>query len=293
MKVVVTIPAYNEEKTIGRVIDDINEVLSKQKYNYKILVVDDGSKDKTAEVARSKGARVYSHISNKGLANAFKTEIRESLKLNPDIIVHTDADGQYLAEDIPKLIEEVNNGYDLVLGSRFKGKIESMPLIKRIGNIAFSKLISGIIKFKISDCQTGFRAFNKNVAENIDIISDHTYTQEQIIKAVRMNFKIKEVPVYFAKRDGESRLMKGPFEYAFRAFVNLVRIYRDYNPLKFFMKLGGIFLFFGGIIGVYLLYLFFTTGMVKHIPLAILGVLLIMMGIQIVLFGFLADMNKK
>lgn len=293
MKVVITIPAYNEEKTIGKVLDDMHSVLRKKKYNYKILVVNDGSFDNTAKVAKEHDAIVYSHQYNRGLAESFRTEIRKSLELKPDVIVHTDADGQYLAEDIPKLIDEVASGYDLVLGSRFRGKIEYMPLIKRLGNIAFSRFISKIIKYKISDCQTGFRAFNCKVAENIEIISDHTYTQEQIIKAVKMNFKIKEIPVYFARRiSGKSRLMSNPFSYAFKAWINLLRLYRDYTPLKFFGMIGSLFFLSGFFIGLWLVYLFVKTGQVGHYPSLILSLLLILTGIQIILFGFLADKQK-
>ena len=129
MKIVVTIPAYNEEKTLGKVIADIKQVMQREKYNYEIIIVDDGSKDKTAETAKKTGAKVYSHPKNYGLAEAFRTEIEKSLEHKADIIIHTDADGQYLASDIPKLIKEIENGYELVLGSRFKGKIESMPFI--------------------------------------------------------------------------------------------------------------------------------------------------------------------
>ena len=240
-KIIVTIPAYNEEETIGLVISDIKKVNK----NYTVLVVDDGSKDKTVEIARKNGAIVVSHPKNYGLAEAFRTEIKECLRLKADIIVHTDADGQYLASDIPRLIKEVEEGNDLVLGNRFEGGIESMPLLKKLGNKAFSNAISKIIRQKIGDCQTGFRAFTKEVAEKIEIKSDHTYTQEQIIRAVNQKFKIKEIGTYFKKRDGESRLMRNPFEYALKAWINILRIYRDYQPLKFF---GAIGLFFFSLI---------------------------------------------
>ena len=291
MNIVITIPAYNEEKSIGKVIDDIKKTMSSKRY--KILVVNDGSIDNTANIAKEHGAHVYSHQKNQGLAQSFKTEMIESLKLNPDVIIHTDADGQYLASDIPKLLNEIENGYDLVLGSRFKGKIESMPLIKRIGNKLFSKTISHITNLKISDAQTGFRAFKKEVAEKIKIISTYTYTQEQIIKAVKQNFKIKEVPVYFAKREGHSKLIKNPFNYAVRVWINLFRIYRDYEPLKFFVSFGLIFFTIGFIIGLYLLYNLLSYGRIGHIPLTLLSGVLITMGIQIILFGFLADMYKE
>tara|TARA_Y100000310_G_scaffold177911_2_gene177894 strand:- start:4849 stop:5733 length:885 start_codon:yes stop_codon:yes gene_type:complete len=294
MKIVVTVPAYNEEKTIGKLVSDIRKVMSKGRYDYKVLVVDDGSKDKTAKVARSSGAVVYSHPINQGLAETFRTEIAKSLNLGADIIVHIDADHQYLPKEIPKLVNEVKNGHDLVLGSRFKGKIEEMPLIKRLGNRAFSKVVSRIIRHKISDAQTGFRAFTRKVAQEVPVFSTHTYVQEQIIRALKKNFKIKEVPVYFARRDGKSRLISNPFGYAIRAFINLVRVYRDFEPLKFFGIVGSLVLFVGFILGLYLVYFqFFGGGAFRHLGLMMLDILIITIGLQIVIFGFIADMLKK
>ena len=116
MKIIISIPAYNEEKTIASVISNIKKVMNSNNYNYKILVLDDGSKDNTAETTKKAGAIVYSHPYNYGLAETFRTEIQKCLDLKADIIVHIDADGQYLAEEIPNLIKEIENGYDLVLG---------------------------------------------------------------------------------------------------------------------------------------------------------------------------------
>ncbi|MDP1694669.1 MAG: glycosyltransferase family 2 protein [Candidatus Woesearchaeota archaeon] len=292
MKVLISIPAYNEEKSIGAVIDEIHSVMKKTKYQYAIAVIDDGSKDKTVEIATRRGAQVVVHPINQGLAEAFRTEIKNFLASKYDVFVHIDADGQYKAEDIPKLVEEVSKGYDLVLGDRFSGGIEEMPFMKKFGNRVFSKVISDIIKYKVNDCQTGFRAFNKKTAQ-IPIRSTHTYTQEQIIRAVQEKLKIKEVPTYFRKRDGESRLLKNPFEYAFRAWINILRIYRDYDPMKFFGRIGITLIVFGFIIGLYLVYLFITTGKVGHLPLTLLTVMLFVMGIQIIVFGFMADMKKE
>lgn len=294
MKIAITIPAFNEEKTIGSVIRDIHKVMEKAKYNYSVLVVDDGSTDNTAKAARQAGAEVYSHPTNRGLAETFRTEMAKCLEKKADIIVHTDADGQYLASEIPMLIEEVKKGNDLVLGSRFKGKIESMPFMKKLGNMAFSRVISGIARMKISDGQTGFRAFTPAVAM-MQITSDYTYTQEQIIRAVRNKFKIKEVPAYFAKRGGKtsSRLMKGPFQYAVKAWINLLRVYRDYEPLKFFGIFGAGMFITGAALSIWIFYTYLTTGTVGGIPRVILSVLFLIMGIQIGLFGFLADMNRK
>src|SRR3989344_5182513 len=227
MKIIISIPAYNEEKTLPKVLTEIKEVMSNTKYNYSILVLDDGSRDKTVEVARSHGAIVVSHRRNRGLAETFRSEMHECLRQKADIIVHTDADGQYHSKHIPELIEKVKQGYDLVLGSRFRGRIQSMPFLKRIGNIAFSAVLTSLTKRRITDSTTGFRAFTSEVARDINYINTFTYTQEQIIKAAKQGFKITEIPI------------------------------------------------------------------IARTPSTILSLLLILVGLQVVLFGFLADMMRK
>lgn len=292
-KIIITIPAYNEARNIGNVIKNIKLIMDKTKYKYKILVVNDGSKDRTAHIAQKAGAIVKSHHTNLGLAQAFRTEMKECIKLGADIIVHTDADGQYLASQIPLLINKVEEGYDLVLGSRFAGKIESMPFTKYWGNKAFSKVISKIVKKRVTDGQTGFRAFTKNVAEEIELISNYTYTQEQIIKAFKNNYKIIEIPIYFAKRHGKSRLMSNPIQYAIKSWITILRIYRDYKPLKFFGSTGMFIMGLGILLGLWLFLNFLTTGKVGRLPSTILSMLLIVSGLQIIIFGFLADMKKN
>lgn len=293
MKIIITIPAKDEEKTIANVIGNIQLIMQSESVDYGIIVVDDGSKDKTVQIARDKGAIVVSHPTTLGLAETFRTEVKLCLEHGADIIVHIDADGQYHPADIPLLLKELENGYDLVLGSRFLGTIEEMPLIKRVGNKLFSRIISNITGLKITDAQTGFRVFRRDVAERIPIISTHTYTQEQIIKAARM-FRIKEVPVHFGKREGGgSRLIKNPFEYAAKAWITIIRIYRDYKPLSFFGVIGGIPLVIGSLIGIWFSYEHFIMGGVKgHLLLSIFMMLLVLVGVQIILFGFLADMKR-
>ncbi len=292
MKVIITIPAYNEQRTIGSIIKRIHDVMKFQKYRYEILVVDDGSKDNTKSAAQKAGARVYTHPKNYGLAETFRTEIEQACVLKADVIVHIDADMQYLPEEIPKLIAEINQGYDLVLGSRFLGKIESMPLVNWLGNIAFSKVISQISGVLISDAQTGFRAFTKKVAQAIRIRSDHTYTQEQIIRAVHQKFRIKEIPIYFAKRKDKSRLISNPFSYALRAWINIIRVYRDYQPLRFFGSIGFLIFSLGFLIGLYMVYLHFTSGIYGHFALLMLDVVILSLGFQLIMFALLADMLR-
>ncbi len=288
MKTIITIPAYNEEKDIGRVLEEIKSVMDKTNYYYSIQVVDDGSNDKTVDVVKKQGVVVYSNKRNLGLAETFQRELEYCLKSKAGIIVHTDADGQYNPKNIPELIKKVEEGYDLVLGSRFQGKIEGMPLLNR----AFSRVISSLTGVNITDSTTGFRAFTKEVASNIKFINTFTYTQEQIIRAAKQKFRITEIPIE-ARRTRESRLFKNPFEYAFKAWINIFRIYRDFDPLKFFGTIGLIFSLIGFLIGSWFVYLHFTSGIQGHLGLMILMILLILMGIQIVLFGFFADMNKK
>ena len=264
MKVVVSIPAFNEERTIGNVVREVKEAMKKSGYGHEILVVDDGSRDRTAELAKK-----------------------------ADVIVHIDADGQYVPAEIPLLVKKINEGFDLVLGSRFRGRIERMPLIKRLGNRAFSRVVSQISNIKVTDAQTGFRAFTKDVARHLSMTSDHTYTQEQIIRAAKHKFRIAEVPVYFRRRNGKSRLISNPIEYALKAWLNIFRIYRDYEPLKFFGMLGLAFFGTGFLIGLYLVYLFLTTGIVGRIPTVVLSFLFLTIGVQVILFGFLADMLRK
>lgn len=288
MKIVVTIPAFNEGDTIEQVINGIKKTMDGFEYNYEIIVVDDGSKDNTKIIAENAGAVVYSSPYNMGLAETFRIEMKKALDHEADVIVHIDADGQYRAEDIPLLINAlVDENYDLVLGSRFAGTIEEMPFIKKIGNRLFSRVLSQITNVKITDGQTGFRVFTKEVAEKIEIISTHTYTQEQIIKSVRSGFKIKEVPIYFAKRiSGESKLISNPFEYAIRAWINLFRIHRDNDPFKFFGTIGFTLMVLSLIIFMYSM---FISGNLMDITVTVL----FLSGIQIILFGFLAEMIKR
>lgn len=293
MKVIITIPAFNEEKTLPPVIAEIKKVMNETKYTYQLLVYNDGSTDNTVKVAKQCGVIVKSNARNKGLATTFQRELEECLLLGADVIVHTDADGQYPAKYIPELIKKIEEGYDLVLGSRFIKKGYHGSWSKSIGNKFFAKAIGSLTKIKITDSTTGFRAFTKEVAAQIEFINTFTYTQEQIIKAAKQKFRIVEIPI-IARGTRESRLFKGPIQYAIKAWINIIRIYRDYDPLKFFGKIGLLFLTVGILIGLWLLYLYITTETIGgHIALSVLSSLSIVAGLQIIFFGFLADMLKK
>ena len=291
MKVVITIPAFNEEPTIGPVLDEIHAAMRGKKYKYKVLVLNDGSTDRTVEIAKKHKAIVVSNKRNRGLAYTFAREMEECLKLKADVIVHTDADGQYKAENIPKLIKKIEEGYDLVLGSRFMANTYSGSFMKSMGNKAFARVFSKLMKTKITDTTTGFRAFTADVA-SIKLINSFTYTQEQLIRADRRGFSIGEVPVT-TRRTRPSRLFSNPFEYAIKAWVNILRVYRDFAPLKFFGVIGSLFFGVGVVIGIWIIVNIIRTGLAGGIPRVIFSALLILTGVQIILFGFLADMRKK
>ena len=291
MNVIISIPAYNEEKTIVPVLKEIKSIMNNTKYSYNILVLNDGSTDKTAELSKKEGAIVITNKRNLGLAETFKREMEECIRLEAEIIVHTDADGQYPAKFIPIMIKKIQEGNDLVLGSRFEKGKYSGSIMKKIGNIAFAKVFSSLLKSKITDTTTGFRAFTVDVAK-LPLINNFTYTQEQLLRAGKAKLKIVEVPIV-TNKTRESRLFKNPLDYAIKAWVNIFRIYRDFEPLKFFGTIGGILLSIGTTIGLWIIFIWLRTGAVGALPRVILSMLLISLGIQIIIFGFLADMIKK
>jgi glycosyltransferase involved in cell wall biosynthesis len=293
MKVIITIPAYNEEKTLAKTILEIRSVMDKTDYDYKIHVQDDGSSDDTARIAKKYANYFSVNPYNMGLAETFQREIVNCLKLKADVIVHTDADGQYDPSSIPLMIKKVTQGYDLVIGSRFLGKNRYKgSVFKNMGNVVFSWTLSSMLKAKLSDTTSGFRAFNSKVAEGTKIINQFTYTQEQIIRAVKEKFKIAEVPVN-VRKTRSSRLFKNSFDYALKAWINIFRIYRDYDPIKFFGKIGFCLFSLGFLLGLYITYTIIRYDTAGGVPRVVLSMLLITTGLQVVLFGFLADMMRR
>jgi glycosyltransferase involved in cell wall biosynthesis len=297
MKLVVMIPAYNEEETIADVIAEIPKGLCEVD-EIETLVVDDGSTDRTAETARKAGANVVSNEENIGLARTFKKGLEEALARKADIIVNIDADGQYVGGEIPDLIKPILEGRaDVVLGSRFKGSIEYMPLHKKIGNSIATKITQFASGVPISDAQTGFRAFSRDAALRLNVMSDYTYVQETIIQAAIKGLGIVEVPCSFRKRNGKSRLISNIFSYAKRAGATILLTYRDYKPLKTFLLIGGSIFFLGLAVGARVLIHFLKTGLVSpYIPSAILTAVLLIIGFQVIILGLVADMignNRK
>jgi glycosyltransferase involved in cell wall biosynthesis len=293
MKLIVTIPAHNEEQTIGQVIDEIPKKIKRIK-RIQALVIDDGSSDRTAEIARKRGAVVLKNKSRLGLAFAFKKGLEKALEMGADIIVNTDADMQYNQKQIPDLIRPIIEGRaDIVLGSRFRGTIEYMPLRKRLGNRLSTWVVRRVSGLPVSDAQTGFRAFSREAALRMNVQSDYTYTQETIIQAAAAKLEVKEIPIEFRKRAGESRLISSLPAYAKRVGATLIVGYLNYKPLRVFLGIGLLFFLAGIALGIRILVHFLATGLVSpFIPTAILTAILLIFGFQIIMIGLVAEMIK-
>lgn len=293
MKLVVMIPAYNEEETIGSVIREIPRDCCDQ---VEVLLINDGSTDNTVEEARNAGAdRIVSFKKNRGLAPAFRAGLETALMMGADIIANTDGDGQYNGKQISDLIKPILDGRaDFVLGSRTKGRIEYMPLQKRVGNRIATFVTRHVSGLPISDAQSGFRAFTRDAAMHLNVMSNYTYVQETLMQAANSGMVYEEVPIEFRKRTGgPSRLISNIFRYAKRAGTTIVKTYRDYQPLKTFSILGIIPLLIGLFFGFRVLFHFFRTGTVgSELPSAVFTVLLLIIGVQTIVLGLLADMLK-
>jgi glycosyltransferase involved in cell wall biosynthesis len=296
MKLVVIIPALDEEKTIYSVIKQIPKKIPNIT-SIQVVVVNDGSKDNTIKEAKRAGAKVVSHKTNRGVGKAFKTGIDYALNLKADIIVNMDGDGQFDPKDISRLVHPIiQKGYDFVTCTRFKkgfmrGK---MPLIKRIGNDIFTSLISILVGQKFSDTQCGFRAYSREAALRLTVNGDYTYTQEVFIDLGNKGLKMTEVPCkVFAQREhGKSRVLKkGVIHYSARSLKIIMRSFRDFRPLTFF-GIPGLFITGAGLLMELYSFLFWII----HIQITpirtylLVGFFLTLIGLVVISLALIADM---
>lgn len=201
----VVVPARNEETTIGELLDRV-AALRVPGCELRTFVVDDGSTDRTAELARSRGATVVAYPVNRGLGAAVRTGLRAAVEAGAAAVAYLDADLEYFPEDIPDLVEPVLSGRaDYVLGSRFLGGVRGMRLHRRLGNYTFTGLLVLLTGKWMTDGQTGMRAFSREAAEKAEIIHDYNYAQVLTLDLVRKGFRVEEVPIRYRVREhGES-----------------------------------------------------------------------------------------
>lgn len=294
MKLVVTIPAYNEEKTIANVIAEIPREIEGIE-SVEVLVIDDGSTDETVKQAREAGAdRVLSHKGNEGLGIAFRDGLEAALEMGADVIVNLDGDGQYNAREIPRLIKPLlENKADIVLGWRDIDSLDFMPKGKKIGNKIATWLTRRVSGLPIKDAQSGFRAFSQEGALRMNLSGRYTYVQETIIEAKYKGLKIEQIPIEFRPRQGESRLIPSLSTYARRAGAIILSTYWSHHPLKICSLIGGLLIIIGLAFGIRVLVHFIQAGAVSpHTASAIAAPLLIIVGLQAIILGLFAHMLK-
>lgn len=296
LHVVVMIPAYNEEKTIGGVIKSIPRNCANK---VQVLVINDGSKDKTVEVAKEAGADVIiSNQTNLRLGRTFKKGINKALEMGADIIVNIDADGQFNTADIPRLLQPIIDGKaDMATCSRFKDPqlTPKMPPLKKFGNKMFAQILNFFLNKRYHDTQCGFRAYSREAALNLVLFGHFTYTQEVFIDLVKKGFRIIEIPCKVkGERKGRSRVVKNVLDYGLKAAMIILRSARDYEPFKFF-----------GIPGIFLLGIGFSSNIILFIRWLIIqridpfliviyfNIFAIIIGTLLVILGLLADMLDR
>lgn len=295
MKLIIQIPCYNEEATLGLTLSELpRQVPGVDTVEW--LIINDGSIDQTVEVAKACGVdHIVSFDHNQGLAKGFMAGIEACLKAGADIIVNTDADNQYCAADIPKLIEPILQGQaEIVIGARPIQQIKHFSPAKKFLQKLGSWVVRIASKTNIPDAPSGFRAISRNAALQLNVFSQYTYTLEMIIQAGQKNIAIASVPIRTNDFLRPSRLVKSIPAYIQRSILTIVRIFMTYQPLQFFIVLGTLPFGLGLILCVRWLVVFDPDR--SRAPSLIVAAILILIGFQLWMFGLIADLmavNRK
>lgn len=298
LKLIVQIPCYNEAETIGvtlkalpRQVDGFDEV--------EWLIIDDGCVDDTVKIAKSHGVdHVVSFIRNRGLAKGFIAGLDACVKLGADVIVNTDADNQYSAEDIAVIARPVLAGdADMVIGARPIDAIEHFSPVKKMLQKFGSRVVRLVSGINVPDAPSGFRAISRDAAMRLNVFNEHTYTLETIIQAGQKNMAVKSEPIHVNGYLRPSRLIKSIPQYIKRATDTLVRIFVVYKPFRFFFTIGVISLALGVLIGArFVYYVYIVQDGTSRVQSLILASILLGFGFQTILVAFLADLmsvNRK
>jgi glycosyltransferase involved in cell wall biosynthesis len=296
-KLIIQIPCYNEAGTLAMALVELpREVQGFDRVEW--LVIDDGSTDGTARVAKENGVdHIVRNTSNQGLARAFMKGLETGLGLGADVIVNTDADNQYNAGDIPALIAPIVEGRaDIVVGARPIEAIAHFSPVKKFLQRLGSWVVRSVSRTDVPDATSGFRAFSRDAAQQLVVFNEYTYTLETIIQAGQRNVAITSIPIRVNKDLRPSRLVKSVPSYVKQSLITIVRIFVIYRPFRFFGAIGAVLFIVGLILGSRFLYEFATGSGSGHVQSLILVSILLGMGFQTFLIAFVADLlaaNRK
>ncbi len=297
MKLIIQIPCYNEAETLPIALAELpREVEGFDTVEW--LVINDGSTDNTVEVAKACGVdHIVDLKHNQGLAKGFMAGIKECLRLGADVIVNTDADNQYEAKDIPKLVKPILEGKaEYVIGARPIDTTEHFSTTKKILQKIGSWVVRKASRTDIPDAPSGFRAMSRDCAMQLNVYNNYTYTLETIIQAGQKNMAITSVPIRTNKDLRPSRLLSSIPNYIKKSVVTIVRISVVYKSFQFFMTIAAILFGLGFLLGLRYLYFYFNGDGAGHIQSVILAGVLMGMGFQTGLIAFIADLlsvNRK
>ncbi len=297
MKLIIQIPCFNEESSLPITLSELPKTLPDFD-TVEWLVIDDGSTDNTVEAANKHGVHhIVRHIHNQGLAKAFMTGLDACLSLGADVIVNTDADNQYQASDIGRLVEPIlNRRAEIVIGARPIGDTEHFSILKKLLERLGSWVVRIVSGTDVEDAPSGFRAFSRAAAKRLMVFNDYTYTLETIIQAGQKNIPICSIPIGTNEDLRPSRLVRNVPSYITQSFMTIVRIFVVYRPFRFFMTFGSIILLIGILIGVRFLWFSLAGQGGGHVQSLILASVLLGMGFQTMLIAFIADLlaaNRK
>ena len=296
-KLIIQIPCYNEEEALPATLAELpREVPGIELVEW--LVIDDGSTDRTAEVAREHGVdHIVRFQRHRGLSSAFIAGLDASVRAGADIVVNTDADNQYYAEDIPKLIAPIlADEAEIVVGARPISATKHFSPFKKLMQRLGSWATRRISKTDIPDAPSGFRAVNREAAMRLHVFNEYTYTIETIIQAGQKGMAITSVPIRTKETLRPSRLVKSASGYVNRQILTMVRIFMTYKPFRFFAVPGSILFLAGLLISIRFVYFYVTEGGSGHVQSLILSALLMGMGFFLAIVGLVTDLisvNRK
>jgi len=292
MKLVIQVPCYNEENTLPGTLKDLPSAIDGIS-EIEVLVINDGSTDNTIGAAWDNGVkRIVDLKKRRGLAVVFSAGIDAALNMGADIIVNMDADNQYKGEDITRLVRTIiEKRADIVIGNRNIENIPHFSFLKKKLQRAGSRIVRHLSGLDIPDATTGFRAYSKEAALKLNVISEFTYTLETIIAAGSKGLAVENIEVETNPERRKSRLFRSVPEYMARSMATLIRIYTMYKPLKVFSVLGGTLFTVGFLVGLRFVYFFvINKGAAGHVQSLILSAVLLLLGFQIMLLGMLSDL---